>query len=304
MQIKKKFSILITTKNRLADLVYTLQHLQSLMERQEVVCVICDDGSQDGTSDYVRQHFPNIILHTNKQSRGYLYCRNRMLNETKSDYAISLDDDSHFITEEPLETMATYFEQNPKVGVVGLRIFWSKEAPIITTSSEHPIRTKSFVGCGHVWRMTAWREIPNYPEWFMFYGEEDFASYQLFKKGWEIHYLPHVLVHHRVDIKVRRTQADYSVRLRRSLCSGWNLYFLFYPLKTIPKKIGYSLWMQFKLKVFKGNRSALQAIVFAFFDLVKAIPKIIKNSNRLTHEEYLAFKKLEDARIYWKPQKE
>lgn len=304
MQDKNKFSILITTKNRLLDLVFTLQQIQHLIEREDVVCVICDDGSQDGTSDYIRQHYPNIILHTNVQSRGYLFCRNKMLNETKADYAISLDDDAHFISAEPLESIATYFDENPNVGLLGFRVFWSKENPERTFSNELPLRMKSFVGCGHVWNMKAWRTIPNYPEWFVFYGEEDFASYQLFKKKWEIHYLPEVLVHHRVDVKARKTQADYSLRLRRSLCSGWYLYFLFYPLQSIPRKMGYSLWMQFKLKVFKGDWKALQAILLGLLDLLKAIPKIIKNSNRLTTEEYIAYKKLEDARIYWAPKKE
>lgn len=301
---KALFSILITTKNRLPDLVYTLQRIQHLLEREDVVCVICDDGSQDGTSDYILQHYPNIILHTNVKSRGYLFCRNKMLNETKADYAISLDDDAHFITAGPLESIATYFEENPKVGLLGLRVFWSKEQPSETTSTEHAIRMKSFVGCGHVWRMTAWSAIPNYPEWFVFYGEEDFASYQLFKKQWEIHYLPEVLVHHRVDIKARKTQADYSIRLRRSLRSGWYLYFLFYPLKTIPRKMGYSLWMQFKLKVFRGDWKALQAILLGLFDLIMAIPKIIKNRNRLTLEEYAAYQQLEAARIFWRPCKD
>ena len=301
---KALFSILITTKNRLPDLVYTLQSIRHLLEREDVVCVICDDGSQDGTSDYILQHYPNIILHTNVKSRGYLYCRNKMLNETKADYAISLDDDAHFITAEPLESIATYFEGNPKVGLLGLRIFWSKEQPSETTSTEHSIRMKSFVGCGHVWRMTAWSAIPNYPEWFVFYGEEDFASYQLFKKKWEIHYLPQVLVHHRVDIKARKTQADYGLRLRRSLCSGWNLYFLFYPLKRIPRKMGYSLWMQFKLKVFKGDLKAFSSIFFAMFDLVFSIPFIVKNCNRLTNEEYIEYNSYENAKIYWDPELE
>lgn len=302
--IKNNFSILITTKNRLPDLVFTLQRIQHLIEREDVSCVICDDGSQDGTSDYIQQHYPNIILHTNVKSKGYLYCRNKMLNETPSDYAISLDDDAHFITAEPLERIANYFEQNSKVGLLGLRVFWSKEEPITIISSELPIRMKSFVGCGHVWNMKAWRTIPNYPEWFVFYGEEDFASYQLFKKHWEIHYLPQVLVHHRVDIKARKTQADYALRLRRSLCSGWNLYFLFYPLQSIPRKMGYSLWMQLKLKVFKGDWKALQAIVLALFDVVKAMPKIIKNCNRLTLEEYATYQQLEPARIFWKPRED
>ena len=227
-----------------------------------------------------------------------------MLNETKADYAISLDDDAHFISAEPLESIATYFDENPNVGLLGFRVFWSKENPERTFSNELPLRMKSFVGCGHVWNMKAWRTIPNYPEWFVFYGEEDFASYQLFKKKWEIHYLPEVLVHHRVDIKARKKHADYALRLRRSLCSGWNLYFLFYPLQSIPRKMGYSLWMQLKLKVFKGDWKALQAIVLALFDLVKAIPKIIKGSNRLTSEEYIAYQKLENARIYWAPKNE
>lgn len=302
MQDEIKFSILITTKNRLSDLEYTLQRIQHLIEREDVVFVICDDGSQDGTSDYIRQYYPNIILHTNVQSKGYLFCRNKMLNETKADYSISLDDDAHFITAEPLESIATYFEENPKVGLLGLRVFWSKENPESAFSNELPHRMKSFVGCGHVWNMKAWRTIPNYPEWFIFYGEEDFASYQLFKKNWEIHYFPEVLVHHRVDIKARKLHKDYIQRQRRSLRSGWYLFFMFYPLKVLPRKMAYSLWMQFKLKVFKGDWKALQAIVLALFDVVKAIPKIIKSSNRLTLEEYTAYQKLEAARIYWRPQ--
>ena len=188
--------------------------------------------------------------------------------------------------------------------MLGFRIFWGLVEPVQTFSSELSYRMKSFVGCAHVWRMSAWREIPNYPEWFVFYGEEDFASYQLFKNKWEIHYLPDVLVHHRVDIKARKSNADYSLRLRRSLRSGWYLFFMFCPIKKIPRKMAYSLWIQFKLKVFKGDWKALQAIVFALLDLMLAIPKIIKNSNRLTNIEYEAYQKLALTKLYWKPEDE
>jgi hypothetical protein len=63
---------------------------------------------------------------------------------------------------------------------------------------------KSFAGGAHAWRMSAWRQIPDYPSWFIFHGEEDFAAYEMFKKRLEIHYLPSVLVHHRVDLKARK----------------------------------------------------------------------------------------------------
>ena len=301
-EITKKFSILITTKNRVNDLAFTLEKIKHLIARDDLECIVYDDGSIDGTSKYITEHFPKIILHTNPVSKGYLYCRNKMLNQTQAEFAISLDDDAHFITENPLEIIADYFNENPETGLIGCRVFWSSHTPSSTETDDVPIRVKSFVGCGHVWRMKAWREIPNYPEWFVFYGEEDFASYQLFKKGWEIHYIPAVLIHHRADIVARKKNKDYSLRLRRSLSSGWKLYFLFYPLPIIPGKMAYSVWMQLKLKVFKGDFRALKALVIAMVDLFLCVPKIIKHSNRLTRKEYQAYQHLEPARIYWHPE--
>ncbi|MFB9108014.1 glycosyltransferase family 2 protein [Flavobacterium gyeonganense] len=302
--MSKKFSILITTKNRLNDLVFTLKKIQHLIDRPDVECVVVDDGSSDDTTNYITRNYPAIILHSNKVSRGYLYCRNKMLNETKAEFAISLDDDAHFITQQPLEIIADFFNQNPKAGLLGFRVFWSKQTPENIFSNDLPVRMKSFVGCGHVWRMSAWREIPNYPEWFIFYGEENFASYQLFKKKWEIHYLPYVLVNHRVSLKDRKKASDYGVRLRNSLRSGWYLYFLFLPVILIPRIMAHSIWIQLKLKVFKGDWDALKSILLAMKDLLFAFPKIIDNRNRLTKAEYRRYQELADAKLYWKPEDE
>jgi len=300
---KSSFSILISTKNRKDDLAFTLQKIQNLLNQDKVTCVVFDDGSTDGTSDFLKYNFPQIILHTNKISKGYLYCRNKMLNEAKTDFSISLDDDAHFLTEKPLEIIEDYFYKNQKASLLGFRIFWSKEIPENIYSSEQPIIVKSFVGCAHVWRMKAWHEIPDYPEWFVFYGEENFASYQLFKKNWEVHYLPEILVNHRVDITARKNNDDYGLRLRRSLRSGWYLYCLFYPIYFIPRKMFYSIWIQLKSKVFKGDLKALRAIILALFDLLFSIPKIIKSKNRLSIQEYQNFENLENTKIYWKPEK-
>ncbi|MFV8372615.1 glycosyltransferase family 2 protein [Flavobacterium sp. LB2P74] len=297
------FSILITTKNRLTDLAFTLEKIKNFLQEDRVECVIFDDGSTDGTQAYLKENFPNIRLESNPVSKGYIYCRNKMLNETQADYAISLDDDAHFVTEKPLDSIQEYFEENANCGLVALRIFWGLKEPNSASSIEKAQQVQSFVGCAHVWRMKAWRAIPHYPEWFVFYGEENFASFQLFKKNWTVNYLPEVLVNHRVDVKSRRNNSDYGIRLRRSLRSGWYLYFLFYPLGSIPSKMVYSLWIQFKLKVFKGDFKALQAIVLALLDLIWNIPRILKNSNRLAEKEYKDYNQLPEAKIYWQPVK-
>ena len=294
-----KYSILITTKNRLADLIYTLNKINYLLERTDVECILYDDASSDGTYSYVKENFPKIILLRNEKSLGLIHNRNVLLNNCSGEYAISLDDDAHFITENPLEIIESYFRKNPVCGVLAFRIFWDTNNPTTTQTNEVTQRVKGFVGCGHAWRMAAWKAIPNYPEWFVFYGEEEFASYQLFKKGWEIHYVPEILVHHRVSIKDRKKDADYTIRLRRSLRSGWYLYLLFYPINQISRRFSYTLWVQIKYKVFKGDIKAVCAVLQALGDVVVNFPKLLKLSNRLSKSEFKEFYNLEETKIYW-----
>lgn len=301
MHNKKKFSILITTKNRKDDLDFTLHKIQHLLDREDVICIICDDGSKDETYSFIQENYPEIQLIQNKKSKGLIYSRNRMMDLVTSEFAISIDDDLHFITKNPLEIIEKSFNENPKVGLFSFRIYWNLKEPEITSCNEVLHQMKSFAGGANVWRMSAWRDIPDYPAWFVFYGEEDFASFQLFKKKWDVYYLPEILVNHRVDVKSRKKNADYSLRLQRSLRSGWYLYFLFYPFKTIPGKLSYSVWMQLKSKVFKGDFKALKALFLASVNLIFAFPKIIKNSNRLSLEEYRTYQELEDTKLYWKP---
>lgn len=299
-----KFSILITTKNRLADLIFTLDKINYLVERTDVECILCDDGSTDGTFEYIIEHFPKIAVFRNEVSKGLIFSRNLLLEKTTTQYAISIDDDLHFITENPLEIIESYFNNNPACGLVSFRIFWSKGILESTLTSDKPLRVKSFAGGAHVWKMSAWNSIPNYPDWFVFYGEEDFAAYQLFKRNIEIHYLPEVLVHHRVDVQARKSNHDYQLRQRRSFRSGWYLYFLFYPLSVIPKKLLYTLWIQLKTKTFNGDFKATLGIIQAVFDVVLNFPKLLKQSNRLTNNEYQALLKLPPTQLYWKPEDE
>ncbi|MFE3846693.1 glycosyltransferase family 2 protein [Flavobacterium sp. LB3P45] len=301
--IQPTFSILISTKNRLTDLAFTLDKIKYLLTQDGVECVVFDDGSSDGTHEYVKENFPDIQLQRNVVSKGYIFCRNKMLNETQSEFAISLDDDAHFITDNPLAILKAHFDANSVCGLIAMRIFWGLREPISKLSKEKSSRVQGFVGCAHIWRMKAWRTIPNYPEWFVFYGEEDFAAIQLFKKNWEIQYLSEVLVNHRVDVKSRKTNDDYTIRLRSSLRSGWYLFFLFYPITTIPRKMTYSIWTQFRLKVFKGDLKVLKIIGLALYDLLCAMPKVMKHSNRLSQKEYDSYQKLEAAKIYWQPEK-
>ncbi|MEO0046840.1 MAG: hypothetical protein RL705_2031 [Bacteroidota bacterium] len=298
-----KTTILISTKNRCADLLYTLEKIRYLISEQ-LTCVVFDDGSTDDTFEKVKAQFPQVQLHRNEISKGYIYCRNKMLNETDADYAISLDDDAHFLSENPIESLLDYFIQNPGCGLIAARIFWGKAIPETIQTQEQSQKVKSFVGCGHVWNRKAWREIPNYPEWFEFYGEENFASFQLLKSKWEVHYVPEIVVQHRVDLKERAKDTKaFAFRYRRAIRADWYTYFLFLPWSKIPRKMAYSLWMQAKGKIFKGQLKVIAPLFLAICDLFLAVPKLIQHRNALTSQEYEAYAKLNEAKIFWKPEK-
>lgn len=298
----KKFAILITTKNRLEDLIFTLGKIDGLLQRQDVECIICDDGSTDGTFKYLQDNTKNIVYFRNEKSKGLIYSRNRLLEKVTAEYAISIDDDLHFITEQPLEIIEDYFIQNPKCALVTFRIFWSKSEPLSTNTKQLAEKVKSYAGGAHAMRVSDWRKIPDYPEWFVFYGEENFAACHMHMHNMEIHYLPKILVHHRVDTTQRKKGVDNIVRRRRSLRSGWYFYFLFMPRKVIPQKLIRSVWDQFKCGIYKRDIVVFRVIFLAFFDLMLATPEIFRDKQRLSFSEYEAFMELGDAKYYWKPE--
>ena len=298
-----KFSIQITTKNRKADLSYSLQRLEKVLERDDVECMVFDDGSTDGTSEFVSENYPQIRLSRNQSSKGLMYCRNRMLNATTAKYAISLDDDAHFLTEEPLERIEAHFNQNPKCAVVAFRIWWTKDENQYASTVQKNEIVKGFPGGAHAWIVEIWSQIENYPEWFEFYGEEDFAGMQLFKKGYTVDYVPEILVQHRVDLAARAiVNKDGAIRYRRAFRAGWYLYFIFYPFSTIPKKLAYSLWMQLKLRVFNGNFRTIFPLMRAILDVVVNSGKLSRMRKPFTKTEFLNYSKLPESKIYWKPE--
>ena len=296
-----KFSIQISTKNRIADLTLTLDKISVLLVQSELECVVFDDGSSDGTYEFVTNNYPEIILHRNIDSKGYLFCRNKMLNETRAAYTISLDDDAHFLSDDPLQKIESHFNSHPKCGLIAFRIFWGLEPPDSQASHEITERVKGFVGCGHAWRMDSWRQIPNYPEWFEFYGEETFASLCLFKDDIEVHYLPSVLIHHRVDLKKRRMAPGFSARYRNSLKADYFLYFLFYPMHVVPGKIAYSVWKQLTTKILRGSPALFFPLSGAVLKIFGNTPNLIKHRMGFTPQQYKGFQELKDTKIYWKP---
>jgi GT2 family glycosyltransferase len=291
----------MATKNRLENLKVTLAKSRFLIKNERIIFTILDDGSSDGTFDFIKETYPEINLIRNNKSRGIFYSRNRLFNNVTTKYAITIDDDVNFLQEFQVDEIKDYFDNHLDCSVMAFRIFWGEELPKSQNTAESACIVKSFGAGAHAIRMSSWKKISQLPVWFRFYGEEDFIALELLKIGQYVHYTPQFLVHHRVNLKKRKKDKDYLTRSRRSLRSGWYLYFLFYPLRHIPKKFIYSIWMQIRLKVFKGDLKALATIILALGDVALNSTRLIRERKPINPSIYKKYIKLPEAKLYWTP---
>ena len=294
-----KFSIAITTRNRMEDLKYTLSSLKPLIARDDVELLLCDDASNDGTTEYLSSNFlENTIFNT--KAKGLIYNRNKLNNLAKGEFIISLDDDANFLCQNPFDKIEHIFRENPNCAVVAFHIYWGQNRPKISIL-EDSFCTKSFVGCGHAWRKSIWDRLDmSYPSWYKFYGEEEFASFKIFKNGYKIMFNSAILVHHRVNVKGRKKDKDYIQRTRRALRAAWFNYLIFLPLNTIPKKIAYSIYMQFKLKTLRGDFRATLAMLLALVDFIYFFPINLRHTDRLSCASLKTYSAINDTVIYYK----
>jgi len=65
----------------------------------------------------------------------------------------------------------------------------------------------------------------------------------------------------------------------------------------------YSWIKQLQKVIFSGQFKRAVPLFFATADLLYRIPKLIQNRKPLTVAQYRAYKQLNEAKIYWNPEK-
>ena len=298
----KEISILITTFNRKQELIFTLTTLRDVISPEGIY--IWDDASTDGTFEYISSEYPEINLFQNTVNKGLIASRNELMQVAPTEYVISLDDDAHFINPEGLFDALNFMNDNLDCAVLAFRLFWGLKEPRILDTNEEKYRISNYVGCGHLFRMKAWKNsVENYPEWYHFYGEEDYAAMKLFRAEQMVFYFPKVLVHHRVSLKNRKKSAEEtSLRTKWALQAAWSNYLIFYPKPKAWFKIMYSIKEQLRLKFLKGDFNILMSIGKAGLALIQNRQHRQKLALRFSNEKLKAYLSLPEAPIFWKPE--
>lgn len=215
-------SVMITTRNRCADLKRTLEVL-SVMNPQADEILITADGCTDGTVEMVRTSFPNCRLRENIPGLGSVPSRDAMLREADGDLVVSLDDDSYPVSPDFFRQVTRLFESRPEVAVMTfpeLRDdggFW----PLSKTPECPGHYVSAYPNGAAVMRRSAYLQTAGYPLFFMHsYEEPDYAA-QCYEHGMAVWFEPSLVIRHHFSSVNRNELQTHLLNARNELWSVW-----------------------------------------------------------------------------------
>jgi GT2 family glycosyltransferase len=209
---------------------------------------VYDDNSSDDTH-LLKSRYPDVSWEFGKVNKGYVYARNKFMSEATEHFFCSLDDDSWFINNDSLAKAVHYLDATPGVAAVAFDII-SPDHPTHVEERE-PEEVSSFIGCGHVLRLSNVRQVGFYDPPPSYYGgEEKDLCIRLIDKGYRIMKLPGVHVWHDKTMVARDFQAQHRSGICNDMVFAWRRApFVFLIPAMILKPVSH---LRFALRYEKG----------------------------------------------------
>jgi GT2 family glycosyltransferase len=189
----------VASRNRRAEL------LDSLARHQRPV-ILLDNASTDGTADAVEAAYPDVRVVRLPTNLG-APARNLGVELAETPYVAFADDDSWW---EPgsLEQAVKILDEHPEIGLLAARILLGTaevEDPICRELAESPLPAPpglpgppvlGFVACAAVVRRDAYLTAGGFDPVVFFPGEEARLAIDLAAAGFQLCYVPSLVIHH------------------------------------------------------------------------------------------------------------
>ena len=270
-EIDPRVTVGIVTWNRRKKV---LEAIASALRREEnVEILVVDNGSEDGTPDAIREHFPQvrvIELHSNIGCPG---ARNVIFEEARGEYILCLDDDG-LLDSRAVKVVTEVFDGDISVGAVALRLMYTNTADRGRWygSLEHAMEVGSFSGGCVCLRKSALDDVGYYPAYFFLYAEEADLSLRLLDAGYKIIAEPRaVMWHPRIGGSDGRGMDIY--RFRNPLLVAARLYPPLMMTKYIVFRTVRYCWMSIRRRTFRAYLTAL-------LEFCQLAPRVFRSERR------------------------
>lgn len=116
-----KLSILIICWNGREELPACLRSIYAETRGLDFEVIVADNGSTDGSLDFVREHHPQVRIVENGANLGFARGNNAAIPAARGEYVLFLNPDT-IIRDRALERWMEYVEAHPEAGAFGPRV--------------------------------------------------------------------------------------------------------------------------------------------------------------------------------------
>jgi GT2 family glycosyltransferase len=197
--------------------------LDSVLTEHPDEIVVIDNASADASVEFVRRNYPSVVVHANRENRGYGAAANQAVARCRSDYVLLLNGDTRVLPR-TLRALTAHMDRHPEAVVVGplLRrpdgaversyfpfpgtLAWLLEnEPIVWVLPYLPVARERFLcltptstervvpwvtGAALLIRRTAFEAVGGFDETYFMYFEEIDLCLRLKARHGEVHFTP------------------------------------------------------------------------------------------------------------------
>lgn len=199
-----RIAVVIMTYNRRKELMRTLRKLNEIAEHPKIVVV--DNGSSDQTAEAVGKEFPNVEVLALKKNLGAV-ARTAGALRVSQPYIAFCDDDSWWRSGD-LARAADLFDKHPRLAVINGQILVGPNEevdPLCDELVNSPLpsdgnlpgpRIMGFLAGMAIIRRSAYLDVGGFNRRIFLCGEEEWLAADLAAHGWQLCYVPELIVHH------------------------------------------------------------------------------------------------------------
>jgi N-acetylglucosaminyl-diphospho-decaprenol L-rhamnosyltransferase len=216
-------TVVIATRNRRTRLADTLV-------RHSGPTILVDNGSEDGTPEYVEKHFPSIRVVRIGHNAGAA-ARNVGVQLAGTPFVAFADDDSYW-ADGALTKAAAVLRAYPRTGLVAATVLVGPDGRIDPTSADMAAAplgcppghagpaVLGFLACGAVVRREAFLGVGGFAAALGMYGEEALLAMDLAVAGWTLSYVPELVAHHLPEAGGRDPEGRRRIEARNRVLTA------------------------------------------------------------------------------------
>lgn len=230
--------------------------------------ILADNASTDGSQQFVREHYPEVLLIELPENRGFTGACNAGMEAARGDYIALLNNDTE-VDPKWAEAVVAAFDRHPEVGSVASKMLLFDRRDTLHTAGDyfttdgrpgnrgvwqrdegqydHEAYVFSACGGSSVYRRTMLDQIGLLDDDFFFLLEDVDLGWRAQLSGWRCLYTPEAIVYHHLSATGGGVTASYY--------DGRNLILLL--MKNLPA----ALWRKYGFSILRHQvRDAFQAL--------------------------------------------